>query len=57
LANSPESQSKIIFKGVDNQENYRLRVNIKKAKKILKFKPKYDVEKGIREYLKYLVRK
>lgn len=57
LANSPESQSKIIFKGVDNQENYRLRVNIEKAKKILKFKPKYDVEKGIREYLKYLVRK
>jgi nucleoside-diphosphate-sugar epimerase len=57
LANCPESRSKTIFKGTDSQEGYQLKVNIEKAKKILKFKPKYDIDAGIREYIKYLVKK
>ena len=56
LENCPGNKSKIIFKGVDNQESYRLKVNIEKAKKILKFRPKHDIDTGIKEYLKYLVR-
>jgi len=53
LKNVPKSRSKIIFSRVDPQENYRLRMDIKKTKKDLKFSPKIMIEEGIKKYIEY----
>ena len=53
LAQFPESKSKIILgKKNDPQENYRLKVDVKKAQKELKFKARFNLEKGLKEYRK-----
>lgn len=51
LKNIPQSQSKVVFSGKDPQENYRLKVNINKTKKKLKFSPKIMIEEGIKKYV------
>ena len=40
--------------GRDNFRPKRGTLSINKAKKLLGYKPKYSIEKGIKEYLKYL---
>ena len=52
LKNVPKSQSKVVFTGKDHQENYRLKMDISKAKKDLKFVPKIMIEEGIKKYVK-----
>lgn len=55
LKNVPETKSKIIFADQkDPQENYRLKMNINRAKKELKFSPQVMIEEGIKKYIKYL---
>lgn len=55
LKNIPQSKSKIVFSFQDDpQENYRLKVNINKAQKELKFYPKVDIETGIKKYINFL---
>lgn len=55
LKSLPESHSKIVFSGKDPQENYRLKMDISKAKKELQFRPKIMIEEGIGEFLRSLV--
>ena len=54
LKTLPESHSKIVFSGVDPQENYRLRMDISKTEKELKFSPTIMIEEGIQKYIGYL---
>ncbi len=54
LKNIPGTKSKIInIDKKDLQENYRLKMNINKAKKDLNFSPKVMIEEGIKKYIKY----
>lgn len=53
LKNIPGSKSKIVFTKIDPQEDLRVRVNINKAHKVLKFRPQISLEEGIKKYIKY----
>ena len=54
LKNISGTKSKIInIDKKDLQENYRLKMNINKAKKDLNFSPKVMIEEGIKKYIKY----
>lgn len=54
LKNFPQSKSKITFKGVDPEENYRIKIDINKTKKNLKFIPEVTIGEGIKKYIEYL---
>lgn len=47
----PKSHSKIVFSGKDPEENYRLKMDINKTKRDLKFIPKIMIEEGIKKYV------
>lgn len=51
LKNFPESKSKIVFKGIDPEENYRVKIDISEVQKDLKFTPKIMIEEGIKKYV------
>jgi len=48
------SKSKIIFKGKDAQEHYRLKIDLSQAKKGIGFLPRISLKEGIEKYIEYL---
>ena len=51
LKANPKSKSKIVFQGKDPEENYRLKMDVSKAKRDLKFSPKISIKEGIRRFI------
>ena len=57
LNNTNQTKSKIIFNGkMDEQEGYKMKVDIKKARKELNFRPKFNIKKGIKDYINNISR-
>lgn len=51
----PQSKSKIVYsKKLDPEEKYRLKLDISKAKRELKYSPKVKIDEGIDQYIKYI---
>lgn len=56
LKNIKHTTSKIALSGKkDLQENYKMRVDIDKAKRDLKYSPKISIEKGVKKYINYFI--